>query len=71
MHTAAQQITNLEEKIKTGDLMPLLEWLRTNVHQYGKQYMADELCQKISGEKLNFNYFMTYAKKKYSTIYNL
>jgi carboxypeptidase Taq len=71
MHTAAQQISGLEEKIKVGDLMPLLEWLRTNVHQYGKQYMAEELCQKISGEKLNFNYFMTYAKKKYSFIYNL
>lgn len=71
MHTASQQISNLEAKIKSGDLMPLLEWLRTNVHQYGKQYMADELCQKISGEKLNFNYFMTYAKKKYSFIYNL
>lgn len=71
MHTASQQISNLEEKIKSGDLLPLLEWLRTNVHQYGKQYMADELCQKISGEKLNFNYFMNYAKKKYSFIYNL
>ncbi len=71
MHTASQQISNLEEKIKTGDLMPLLEWLRTNVHQYGKQYLAEELCRKISGEKLNFDYFMNYAKKKYSFIYNL
>jgi carboxypeptidase Taq len=71
MHTATQQIPNLHEKIKTGDLLPLLEWLRTNVHQYGKQYLAEELCQKISGEKLNFNYFMTYAKEKYSFLYNL
>ncbi len=71
MHTATQQISNLEEKIKAGNLMPLLEWLRINIHQYGKQYLADELCQKISGEKLNFNYFMTYAKEKYSFLYNL
>lgn len=71
MHTASQQISNLEEKIKSGDLMPLLEWLRTNIHQYGKQYLAEELCQKISGETLNFKYFMTYAKEKYSFLYNL
>lgn len=71
MHTASQQISNLEDKIKSGDLMPLLEWLRTNIHQYGKQYLAEELCQKISGETLNFKYFMTYAKEKYSFLYNL
>lgn len=71
MHTATQQIPNLNEKIKAGDLLPLLEWLRTNVHQYGKQYLAEELCQKISGEKLNFNYFMNYANEKYSFLYNL
>jgi carboxypeptidase Taq len=71
MHMAYQQIENLEEKIKNGNLLPLLEWLRTNIHQFGKQYTAEEICKKISGEDLNFNYFMNYAKKKYSFIYNL
>lgn len=71
MNVANQQIENLKEKIKVGNLIPLLEWLRKNIHQYGKQYTAEELCQKISGEKLNFNYFMNYAKEKYSFIYNL
>ncbi|MFN4234738.1 MAG: carboxypeptidase M32 [Bacteroidia bacterium] len=71
MHTANQQISNLEEIIKAGNLLPLLEWLRNNIHQYGKQYTAEEICYKITGEKLNFKYFMNYAKKKYSLIYNL
>jgi carboxypeptidase Taq len=71
MHMAYQQIENLEEKIKKGNLLPLLEWLRTNIHQFGKQYTAEEICKKISCEDLNFNYFMNYAKKKYSFIYNL
>lgn len=71
MHMAYKQIENLEEKIKNGNLLPLLEWLRTNIHQFGKQYTAEEICKKISDEVLNFNYFMNYAKKKYSFIYNL
>lgn len=71
MHVAQQQISDLNEKIKSGNLLPLLEWLRINIHQFGKQYTADEICNKISGESLNFKYFMNYAIKKYRFLYNL
>jgi carboxypeptidase Taq len=48
-----------------------LDWLRNNIHRYGEKYDANELCEKITGEKLNFKYFMEYVTKKYSDIYNL
>jgi carboxypeptidase Taq len=69
--TASKQIPDLEKKISNGEHDDLLKWLRENVHQYGKFYKASELCEKITGEKLNFKYFMDYATRKYSGLYDL
>lgn len=66
---AEKDIPQLEQQISEGNLLPLLQWLRTHIHQYGRLYSAEELCRRITGEKLNFKYFMDYARKKYSAIY--
>jgi len=68
---AKQDIPNLEKQIEEGDFKALLNWLRTNIHQHGRLFAANELCERVTGEKLNFKYFMDYAKNKYSKIYNL
>lgn len=68
---AEKQIPSLKEKIRNGELSELLLWLRTNIHQHGRYYTASELCEKITGEKLNFRYFMEYARKKYAVLYSL
>ena len=67
---ATQQVPGLEADIRKGNFEPLLNWLRENIHQHGKLYSAKELCERITGEGLNFSYFMKYAKKKYGNIYN-
>lgn len=66
---ANKDVPNLEEEIAAGNMMPMLEWLRKNVHQHGRLYTAEELCVNITGEKLNFQYFMDYARAKYGGIY--
>src|SRR6185437_1193102 len=68
---AKKEISGLEKNIEEGNLLPLLQWLREKIHKHGKFYSAEELCTKVTGEKLNFKYFMDYAKHKYSSIYNL
>ncbi len=68
---ALKDIPNLSEQIEKGDTSKLLEWLRENIHQHGMTYNADELCEKVTGEKLNFKYFMDYAREKYNAIYAL
>ncbi len=68
---AKQDIPGLESQIEQGNLLELLAWLRTNIHQYGKMYSADELCKKVTGKSLDFSHFMDYAKNKYAGIYNL
>jgi carboxypeptidase Taq len=68
---AKKDVKDLEKKIEAGELLPLLQWLREKIHKHGKFYSAEELCTNVTGEKLNFKYFMDYAKHKYSSIYNL
>lgn len=68
---AKKEISGLENQIEHGELKPLLNWLREKIHRYGKFYTATELCEKITGEKLNFSHFMNYAREKYKAIYKL
>ncbi|MCX6310676.1 MAG: carboxypeptidase M32 [Bacteroidetes bacterium] len=67
---AKKDIPTLEKEIESGNYSSLLKWLRENIHQYGKRYEAKELCERVTGEKLNFNYFMEYAKEKYGKLYS-
>ena len=68
---ATKDIPNLESQIEQGNMSNLLTWLRTNIHQYGMLYTSEELCERVTGEPLNFDYFMTYARQKYGHIYSL
>ncbi len=68
---AQKDIPSLNEKIESGNFMPLLEWLRKNIHVHGKLYLPEELCVRVTGEKLNFKYFMEYARAKYTHLYQL
>ncbi|TAN13258.1 MAG: carboxypeptidase M32, partial [Chitinophagaceae bacterium] len=70
-HQADQALPGLRNKIESGDLKAILHWLRENIHQYGRMYEANELCEKVTGEKLDFKYFMNYVKEKYKEIYDL
>jgi carboxypeptidase Taq len=66
---AKKDIPALESEIEKGNMLPLLTWLREKIHRHGKFYSAQEVCEKATGEKLNFSYFMNYAKEKYGEIY--
>lgn len=68
---AKKAIPALEQQIEKGELLPLLTWLRENIHRHGRLYTADELCKKVTGETLDFGHFMRYARAKYSVIYDL
>ncbi|KKP68738.1 MAG: carboxypeptidase Taq [Candidatus Moranbacteria bacterium GW2011_GWE1_35_17] len=69
--TAKRDILNLEKEIKKGHFEHLLNWLRKNIHIHGKLFSAEELVEKVTGEKLTSKYFIDYLEKKYSEIYKL
>jgi carboxypeptidase Taq len=68
---AKQQIPDLENQLEHGKTESLLHWLRENVHQYGRKYTSEELCEKITGKPLDIKEFMDYLLHKYTRIYNL
>lgn len=68
---AQKDLPGLEDQLAQGDNTQLLAWLRKHIHAHGRYYTADELCRQVTGEPLNFAYFMDYATAKYQDIYQL
>ncbi|QJB41910.1 carboxypeptidase M32 [Chitinophaga oryzae] len=68
--TAQKQVPGLDDAISRGNYHSLLEWLRTHIHPFGRFYTSNELCKKVTGQELQFSYFLDYAEKKYADIYN-
>lgn len=68
---AQRDLPGLEEQIAAGDLGALLSWLREKVHRHGRYYPAEDLCERITGERLNPEPFLRYARRKFGEIYGL
>ncbi|MFH1474067.1 MAG: carboxypeptidase M32 [Candidatus Aenigmatarchaeota archaeon] len=59
----------IKKQIQRGDLSFILQWLRKNVHSYGKTMGADDVIKKTCGEGLNIDVYIDYLTKKYLKIY--
>ena len=59
-----------EKRVAKGQLDFVCEWLRTHIYQYGRQFTATELCEKISGSPLSEKPFIDYLYRKYKALYN-
>lgn len=68
---AAKDINGLQQQIETGNFFNLLQWLRTNIHQYGRRYTSEELCKRVTGRGLDFSAFMRYIQNKYTQVYDI
>ena len=66
---AEKDIPKLGKKLTRGKTDALLQWLRENIHQHGRRYEADELCNMITGESLNVDHFLAYTQDKFLNIY--
>jgi carboxypeptidase Taq len=65
------EIPELVADIEGGRFDTLLHWLRTGVHQHGRRYRSEELCEKITGKGLDIGSFIRYVNEKYSGIYGI
>jgi len=66
---ANQAIPDLNDHIRKGNTTSLLQWLRNQVHNKGRRFTSEQLCQEICGETLNIEYFISYLLDKYKDIY--
>jgi carboxypeptidase Taq len=70
-HQAQKDISGLQQQIVSGDFIHLLDWLREKIHRHGRRYTSEELCEQVTGQKLDPAYFMKYIGSKYSGIYGI
>ena len=68
---AQKDIPGLLQQVANGDLKEFLQWLRENVHKHGRRYTSEELCEQITGHKLDPSFFIRYVVAKYRIIYGL
>ncbi len=72
LYAAIQKENQLVKKeIEAGNTTTVLAWLRKNIHTHGRYFNSEDLCKNATGENLNSKYFIDYATKKYTDIYNL
>jgi carboxypeptidase Taq len=57
-------VEDVWERIEAGDLAPLREWLRANVHHHGRKHYPRELLRRVTGEELRVDPFLSYLRAK-------
>ncbi|MEH7073226.1 carboxypeptidase M32 [Neobacillus drentensis] len=71
LRTIQKDLPEFYHLIENGRFDLIQEWLKVNIHQYGKLYTPNELIVKVTGEELNAEYLVEYLEKKYSEVYGL
>jgi len=67
--TARKEISNFDQLVSKGDFASIHAWLQKNIFSMGKRYTPTELVKRITGQKLNPQFFFDYLEEKYKAIY--
>jgi carboxypeptidase Taq len=65
MFAAENKIPGLSDQLAEGNYVPLLQWLRENVHQHGRRYLPAELLRRATDETTQASYRIEYLRTKY------
>lgn len=71
MDAAERALPKLWTEVERGNLLPLRDWLRDNVHRPAHLDHAEALVQKVTGAALSDEPFMRYLWKKFGAIYGV
>jgi carboxypeptidase Taq len=58
-----------DDQLRRGEFAPLLAWLRANVHEHGRKYLAQELVERATGSRIDPEPYLQYLERKYRGIY--
>jgi len=62
---------SISEYLLQGNLTPIREFLRDNIHKYGATKNTNELLKSVCGEEFMADYYVNYLKEKYTKLYHL
>jgi carboxypeptidase Taq len=60
----SDELPSIDASIAAGDFAPLREWLRDNIHRHGRKFTSRELLQRVTGEELQVEPFLSYLETK-------
>jgi len=64
-----REVIDYDGALEKGDLTEITNWLKENVHKYGKLLIDDEIVRKATGKEFDPSYYAKYLEKKYTEIY--
>lgn len=62
---------NWQKHVAGGALDFIGDWLKENIHRYGRQFSPGELCQRVTGKALSEEPYVNYLNQKYRQLYRL
>jgi len=71
MEAARRDVRGLDHRIAQGNLRPLREWLRENVHRHDQLVPADRLVRRVTGRPLGVEAFARAQRAKVAELYGI
>jgi carboxypeptidase Taq len=66
-----RDLPDLEEQIGRGDLVPLRDWLRENLHRHGNKFMSKELIERVVGGPMDVQPYLRQLRDRTTEIYGI
>lgn len=66
---ALSQHPGLSAELATGRISGLMDWLQTNIHQFGRSLSPGELVVRSTGRTLDHQSFVRYAERKFNDLF--
>ncbi len=67
---ARRDLGDLDAMFARGEFLPLLQWLRKNIHEHGKRYRARELVKRVTGHDLSAKPLLDHLQRNTETYYD-
>jgi carboxypeptidase Taq len=64
-------LPDLAGQFERGEFMPLREWLRENLHQYGRKFTPVEMLRRLTGSNIEVGPYVRYLYAKLRDIYQI
>jgi carboxypeptidase Taq len=69
MEAAREALPDLDAQIAKGEMQPLREWLRQEIHRHDRVYTAAEIVKRVTGKPLSADPFRRYITGKVDALY--
>ena len=69
--TFASKHPNWKKRVASGELAFIAYWQKEEIHRFGREYLPEDLVEKVTGKPLSEKPFIDYLKAKYTPLYHL